>query len=142
MVENIRIIIGLHFEDKEKNIAFAKAKSVLKIHPTAKIDMGCSRSLNYFGVQSPLIERELLLPYLFYVAQHSETDQNQIEEVNFLLNHLDDAKYAKNGEYGGRTPLYESALSGNVILTKIFLKYNPTWAKVNVKWTIMHRIPQ
>ena len=140
MVENIKIIIGLDCDDEEKNIAFAKAKSVVKIHPTAKIDMACSRNLNYFGVQSPLIEQELMLPYLFYVAQHSDTDQNQIEEVKFLLDHLDDVKYAKNGEYGGRTPLYESALSGNVILTKIFLKYNPTWAKVNVKWTILHRI--
>ena len=146
MVENVRIIIKpgkkkrtihhilkkLDFEDEQKNIAFAKAKSVLKIHPTAKIDMVFSYHIfRKFSIPSP--------SYLLYLAKASETNENQIKEVKFLLRHLDDAKYAKNGEYY-RTPLYESAQAGNVTLTRIFLKYNPSWVNINVKGTILHRI--
>ena len=132
MVNNVRIIIGpgqcheIYSEDKKISIALAKAKLIVKVHPTAKIDLVY---IDLFGHERS---------YLLYAAK--ETRKNLVPEVKFLLDHLDDTKLLH--EYG-TTPLHESAHVGNIVLTKIFLQYNPTWVNAttpNNKWTPLHCI--
>ena len=98
----------------------------MKVHPTAKIDLVY---IDLYGQERS---------YLLYAA--GETHKNLVTEVKFLLGHLDDTKLLC--EYG-TTPLHESAHVGNIVLTKIFLQYNPSWVNATTpknKWTPLHCI--
>ena len=145
MVDNIKIIIGpgkitdvykrtidkknlilskkhreLEFEEK-KNICLDKAKAIVKVHPDAKIELLYFDHLGY--------ER-------FYIF-HAISKQN-MEEINFLLEHMDNARDMKG--FNGNTPLHLSADIGNLSLTKILLQFEPSWVNTmnDWKWTPLH----
>ena len=116
--------------EKEKNLCFVKARGIIKVHPTANIE------LNY--LDGPPWEGEER-SYLLYAAkeQNMKTD---IDEVNFLLDHMmiDPIENICDGD--GTTPLHFSAYHGKMEITKMLLQYEPTWVKVrdNFGWTPMH----
>ena len=140
MVDNIKIIIGpgkitniyqrkykekkqykLDFEEK-KNICFHKAKSIVEVHPDAKIEL---LYFDHLGHETC---------YLFHAISNGN-----IEEVKFLLEHMgDNAKNIKDSR--GNSPLHRSAEIGNITLTKILLQFEPTWVNSlnNMKWTPLH----
>ena len=146
MVDNIKIIIGpgkitnvyqrkntkrykikkeqytRDFEEK-RNVCFHKAKSIVEVHPDAKIEL---LYFDHLGHETC---------YLF----HAISEQN-IEEVKFLLEHMgrDNAKSLK--DFNGNSPLHLSAEIGNISITKILLQFEPTWVNVlnDWKWTPLH----
>ena len=146
MVDNIKIIIGpgkitnvyrrkmmknhgashrqhkLDFEEK-KNICFHKAKSIVEVHPDAKIEL---LYFDHLGHETC---------YLFHAISEQE-----IEEVKFLLEHMgrNNAKSLK--DFNGNSPLHLSAEIGNISITKILLQFEPTWVNVlnDWKWTPLH----
>ena len=141
MVDNIKIIIGpgkitniyqrkykekkqykLDFEEK-KNISFYKAKSIVEVHPDAKIELLYFDHLGH--------ER----CYLF----HAISEQN-IEEVKFLLEHMGGNNAKSLKDFNGNSPLHLSAEIGNISITKILLQFEPTWVNVlnDWKWTPLH----
>ena len=116
--------------EKEKNLCFVKARGIIKVHPTANIELKYLDGPPWEGEERS---------YLLYAAkeQNMKTD---IDEVNFLLDHMmiDPIKNICDGD--GTTPLHFSAYHGKMEITKMLLQYEPTWVKVrdNFGWTPIH----